>query len=139
MTWFSDDMTTDPSGPLILVATNRLKPGKLDAERTRVAGLAAFLEEQEPRLLAFNEYVNADATEVTVVQVHPDAASLQTHLGVVAESAAAAYSEILDATVAVQIYGPADPAMLDTLRGQTGPGMTLTVATDHLGGFVRTA
>jgi hypothetical protein len=48
----------------------------LDAERRRVPGLVQFVERNEPQLIAFNEYVNDDGTEVTVVQVHPDAISI---------------------------------------------------------------
>jgi hypothetical protein len=39
------------SGPFIFIATNRLKEGKLDAERERVPRLADFIQENEPRLL----------------------------------------------------------------------------------------
>ena len=59
------------TAPLIFIATNRLKPVAIGAQRARVPGLAQFLERQEPRLIAFNEYANADGTEVTVVQMHP--------------------------------------------------------------------
>src|SRR4051794_14186438 len=61
------------TGPFIFIATNRLKPGAYEAERDRVPGLVEFIKGGEPRLLAFNEYVNVERTEVTVVQVHPDA------------------------------------------------------------------
>jgi NAD(P)-dependent dehydrogenase (short-subunit alcohol dehydrogenase family) len=128
---------TPTSAPLIFVATNRLKPGQLDAERRRVPGLVEFVEQNEPQLIAFNEYVNDNGTEVTVVQVHPDAASMQTHLGIIGERAAQAYDETLDATLAIQIFGPVDPQMLTTMRTQTGEGVSLTVATEHLGGFTR--
>jgi hypothetical protein len=66
------------SGPFIFIATNRLKPGAYEAERRRVPGLVDFIEAGEPRLLAFNEYTNAERTEVTVVQVHPDATASST-------------------------------------------------------------
>jgi hypothetical protein len=36
------------AGPFILIATNRLKPGKLDEETKRVPGLADFVEANEP-------------------------------------------------------------------------------------------
>ena len=39
-------------GPLIFIATNRLKPGRLDSERARVPGLVEFVEANEPRLIA---------------------------------------------------------------------------------------
>ena len=67
-------------GPLIFIATNRLKPGRLDSERARVPGLVEFVEANEPRLIAFNEYVNEAGDEVSVVQVHPDAASMEAHI-----------------------------------------------------------
>jgi hypothetical protein len=51
------------SGPFIFIATNRLKEGK----RERVPGLVDFIQENEPRLLAFNEYANDEGTEVGVV------------------------------------------------------------------------
>jgi hypothetical protein len=60
--------------PFIFIATNRLREGKLAAERERAADLGSFIEEHEPQLLAFNEYVSDDGTEVGVVQIHPDAA-----------------------------------------------------------------
>ena len=63
-------------GPFIFIATNRLKPGKLDDERARVPGLVDFIEANEPRLIALNEYVNEEGTEVAVVQVHRDADSM---------------------------------------------------------------
>ena len=65
------------SGPFIFIATNRLKEGKLEDERERVPGLVEFIEENEPRLLAFNEYANDEGTEVSVVQVHRDAESME--------------------------------------------------------------
>ena len=65
------------SGPFIFIATNRLKEGKLEEERERVPGLCNFIEANEPRLIAFNEYASEDGTEVGVVQVHPDAASME--------------------------------------------------------------
>jgi hypothetical protein len=59
---------------------------------------------------------------VTVVQVHPNAASMQRHVGIIAERAAEAYDETLDATLAVQIFGPVDPHMLDTMHEQPAKG-----------------
>jgi hypothetical protein len=125
------------SGPFIFVATNSLKPGAYEAERRRVPGLSDFIEAGEPRLLAFNEYVNADRTEVTVVQVHPDAASMEFHMGLVGERAAQAYAETLDATTQIQVFGTPSEAVVDTLRVQAGAGVPLAVHAEHLGGFTR--
>jgi hypothetical protein len=125
------------SGPFIFIATNRLKPGKLGEERVRVPGLVEFVEANEPRLLAFNEYADEEGTEVAVVQVHADADSMAFHMEVVAERAAAAYAETVDATTGIQVFGAPSDAVLEMLRRQAGAGVPLRVKPLHLGGFVR--
>jgi hypothetical protein len=125
--------------PFIFIATNRLKPGRLDGERARVPGLVEFIEANEPRLIAFNEYVNDAGDEVTVVQVHPDASSMESHMQVVRERALEAYAETLDATVRVQVFGRPTDAILETLQQQAGAGVEITINREHLGGFTRSA
>ena len=127
------------SSPFIFIATNTLKPGKLDDERKRVPGLVEFIEANEPRLIAFNEYVNEAGDEVTVVQVHPDAASMEAHMEIVRDRAMQAYAETLDATVRVQVFGQPTAAILEALRQQAGAGVEISVNGEHLGGFTRSA
>ena len=62
---------------------------------------------------------------------------MQKYLEIIGERAAQPYDETLDATIAIQIFGPVDPRMLTTMRTQTGEGVSLTVAIEHLGGFTR--
>ena len=125
--------------PFIFIATNRLKPGRLDLERDRVPGLVEFIEANEPRVIAFNEYVNEAEDEVTVVQVHPDAESMEAHLAIVGERAQEAYAQTLDATVRIQVFGRPTQAILDTLRQQASSGVEISVNGEHLGGFIRSA
>jgi hypothetical protein len=54
--------------------------------------LVEFIEANELRVIAFNEYVNDAGDEVSVVQVHPDAASMEAHMEIVRERARAAYA-----------------------------------------------
>ncbi len=125
------------AGPFIFIATNRLKPGKLDDERARVPGLVDFIQANEPRLIAFNEYANEEGTEVAVVQVHPDAESMAFHMQVVADRAASAYAETVDATTGIQVFGTPSNAVVEVLRRQAGAGVPLSVKPHHLGGFSR--
>jgi len=125
------------AGPFIFIATNRLKPGRLDSEKKRVPDLVDFVRSNEPRVIAFNEYVSEDGTEVAVVQVHPDADSMAFHMQVVAERAASAYAETVDSTTSIQVFGTPSEAVVETLRHQAGVGVPLTVKPYHLGGFVR--
>jgi hypothetical protein len=127
------------SGPFIFIATNRLKAGKLEEERERVPGLVEFIQENEPRLLAFHEYANEEGTEVGVVQVHRDAESMEFHMNTVAERAARAYAETLEATTSIQVYGTPSEAVLQMLSHQAGAGVPLVLKRHHLGGFTRGA
>ena len=114
-----------------------LKTGKLEAERRRVPGLVDFIEANEPRLIAFNEYANDEGSEVGVVQVHPDADSFEFHMGIVRERAASAYKETLDVTTSIQVFGEPTETILDMLRQAAGGGVQFTVKQLHLGGFTR--
>ncbi len=125
------------TGPFIFVATNRLKPGKLESEKQRVPGLVDFVEENEPRLIAFNEYADEQGTEVAVVQVHPDADSMIFHMQLIAERAAAAYADTLEATTSIQVFGAPGAAVAELLRSQAGAGVPLSVKPHFLGGFTR--
>jgi hypothetical protein len=125
------------AGPFILIATNRLKPGKLDAERARVPGLMEFIETAEPRVLAFNEYANEEGTEVAVVQVHPDTDSFEFHMEAVRERASKAYEETLDATTGIEVFGDPTPRIMAMLRQAAGAGVQYRIKVHHLGGFTR--
>jgi hypothetical protein len=125
------------SGPIIFIATNRLREGKLEDERRRVPDLCDFIADNEPRLIAFNEYANDEGAEVGVVQVHPDAESIELHMKVVADRAARAYAETLEATTSIQVCGTPSDAVLEMLGRQAGAGVPLMVKRNHLGGFTR--
>jgi uncharacterized protein (DUF2126 family) len=127
------------SSPFIFIATNRLKPGRLERERNRVPGLVEFIEASEPRMIAFNEFVNEAGDEATVVQFHPDAASMEAHMEIVRERAQEAYAETLDATVRIQVFGRPTDAILEALQQQAGSGVEISVNGEHLGGFTRSA
>lgn len=125
------------TGPFIFIATNRLKPGKLDSEKQRLPGLVEFIHANEPRLIAFNEYANEEGTEVAVVQVHPDADSMVFHMNLIAERAASAYADTIDATTNIEVFGTPGGAVTDMLRRQAGAGVPMSIKPHHLGGFTR--
>jgi hypothetical protein len=127
------------AGPFIFIATNKLKPGKLDRERERALELSAFIDANEPRLLGFNEYADERGETVGVVQIHPDVESMRSHIELVRERATRAYEETLDATTSIQVFGPPDEALLQMLREQAGAGVQITVKAHHLAGFTRSA
>jgi hypothetical protein len=120
----------------IFVATNRVRQGRLADERRRVPGWVEFIDRHEPRLIAFHEFLSADGTEVEYVQIHPDAASFEHHLEVVA-SAGESYRSTLEATTAIRIYGSVTEQILAALRKSAGADVPIKVMPTHLGGFTR--
>jgi hypothetical protein len=125
------------TGPFIFIATNRLKQGKLNSEQKRLPDLIDFIRANEPRLIAFNEYANEEGTEAAVVQVHPDADSMVFHMELIAERAASAYADTIDATTNIQVFGTPGGTVTDMLRRQAGAGVPLRIKPHHLGGFTR--
>ncbi len=120
----------------IFIATNRVRPGRVDDERARVPGWVDLIERAEPRLIAFHEFLSEDGTEVEYVQLHPDAASFEHHLDVLAH-VGDSYRATLAATTAVRIYGSITESIVTALRASFGPAVPITFRPTHLGGFTR--
>lgn len=102
--------------PVILVGTYRMPTDEaLFQELSN--DMTQFVETSEPRVIAFATYVNAERTELTTVQVHPDAASLLFHF----EAAAARIARGSQAVdlMAVSLYGSVDQAVADALRRES--------------------
>ena len=78
------------SGPLINVFTYTIKPGKQEEARKRIAELVDFVETNEPRMIAFHAYLDQDGKSLSIVQVHPDSASMEFHMQVNAKHFATA-------------------------------------------------
>jgi hypothetical protein len=90
---------------------------------------------QTNHLIAFNEYVNEDGTEVAAVQVHPDADSIAFHIELIAERAASAYADTIDATTSIQAFCTPSKAVVEMLTPGRRAGVPLCVKPHHLGGF----
>ena len=73
------------SGPFIFIGTHRIADGQLEAFKNDARALVQLVRDREPQLVSFNFFFNEDETEVSVVQVHPDADSMLTHMQVAQE------------------------------------------------------
>lgn len=122
----------------IFVARNRIRPGQQEDERLRAPRWAEFIEQHEPRLIAFHEFLTEDGAEVEYVQVHPDAQSFEHHLRVIA-GAAGSYQSTLQGTTSIRIYGDPTPEIMANLRRSAGSGVPIVVLPTHLAGFTRSA
>jgi hypothetical protein len=71
------------SQSLIYVDRSKVSDGALSELETAIRELAQFVAENEPRLISYSAYFSEDGSEMTVVHVHRDAASLDYHLDVI--------------------------------------------------------
>jgi hypothetical protein len=70
------------SDAIVYVDTSDVGEGALEELKAGMKELVDFVAANVPRVLAYNVYFSADGTTMTVVHVHPDAASLEHHLEV---------------------------------------------------------
>jgi quinol monooxygenase YgiN len=125
------------SEPFIFIGTHTLREGKLEGFKKACRELVEVVEANEPRLIAFNIYVNEDGTEATVVQVHPDPDSMLFHMQVAREHIGEAYQSVLEETQRIDVYGKPSDTVLEMIRQLAGSEVPLSLKTHHLGGFTR--
>jgi len=122
------------SGPFIVISRSRIKPGKAAAYAAWCADMWVDVEEQEPRLLAFNQWETDDGATSVVVQVHPDAESFEYHLKLFGERVQQT-SEYTDLE-AVELYGPLSQ-FVEQFASHGIMGVVVTLHPRHTVGFTR--
>ncbi len=97
------------SAPLVYVDTSRVRQGALEELKGAIDELVAFIEANEPQLLAYNVYLSDDGAEITVTHIHSDPASLDFHMDV-AGPAFSRFADLIDMQ-SITVYGePSDNA-----------------------------
>ena len=99
------------SQPLVYVDTSDVRNGALDELKRGIEELARFVEANEPQLIAYNVYLSDDGSQMTVVHIHADSASLEYHMDV----AGPAFRRLADLITlsSICIYGePSEKALM---------------------------
>jgi hypothetical protein len=128
------------AGPFVFISQSRVKEGKLDDFKRGLREMAEFVEANEPRVIAFEAFLSDDETEVTGLQVHPDADSMAFHMQVAFEKIME-FDQYLE-TQSVEVYGVPNEAVLGMMKqigDQFGDesAMSMRVRTNPVGGFTR--
>ena len=124
------------SQPFVYVGTWTIKPGKLEEARKWLAEHADFIETNEPRMIAFHVYFDDEGGKASVVQVHPDSASMEFHMKVISEHLSGAF-DYIDTILSEQYYGPMSESLSETLSKWETPGVTVTKMPVYESGFTR--
>ena len=99
---------------LVYVDTSEVHAGALGELRGAVEGLVEFLDANVPRLLAYNVYFSDDGSQMTVVHLHPDSASLEQHLEL-GGPAFRRFAELLTLS-SIRVYGEPSEKVLRQLQ-----------------------
>jgi hypothetical protein len=123
----------DMSGAIVYVDISEVREGALDELKAGLEELAEFIEAKEPRLIAYNIYFSDDGTKMTVVNVHPDSASLEYHMEV-AGPLFRRFVELVTLT-SIHIYGqPSEKALQQAQdKARLLGGGTVEVEAMHAG------
>jgi quinol monooxygenase YgiN len=102
------------SNPLVYVDTSEVRDGAHAMLREAIKELVEFIDANEAQLLAYNVYLSDDGSEMTVVHVHADAASLEYHM----EVAGAAFRPFADLVTlsSIHVYGRPSEKTLSMLH-----------------------
>lgn len=132
------------SGPFIFISTWKIKEGKLEDYKQFARDLLEHLVVKEPQLIAFNMFLNEDRSEMTSIQIHPNAASMEFHLQVLKQVIGEDMVEWLGRTDFIEpkhmeIYGTPSIAILESNQPYVDAGTPISVKPEHLGGFTRSS
>lgn len=122
--------------PLILIDSSEILPGKLEEVKAGLRELVEFVDANEPRPMAYSMYLNKEGTRMTVVQIHPDSASVELHMKVAAPIFAR-FTDLIKLSM-MDVYGTPSPGLLGQLEQKVRLLGGATIATHDLqAGFTR--
>jgi quinol monooxygenase YgiN len=99
---------------IVSIDSSDIREGKLAELKTAIHALVEFVESNEPRPIAYNVYINDQETHMTVMQVHPDSASMEFHMQV-AGPAFRKFVELIRLST-MDIYGTPSDNLMEMLR-----------------------
>ena len=120
------------AGPFIFIAVSRIKQGKLEDFKQFYRELAEFVEANEPRMIHFGAYITEDGAEVTNIQIHPDAESMEFHMQVAGERIHQGYV-FFDGTESIEVCGTPSDAVIQMMKQIAGEGVPVSARTDYTG------
>jgi hypothetical protein len=124
------------SEPIVSIDSSEIHEGRLEELKEALKGLVEFVETNEPRPMVYSVYLNEDGTRMTVVQVHPNASSMEFHMDV-AGSAFPKFTELVTLS-RIDIYGQPTAKLLRQMRQKALTlGNAALVVHERLAGFTR--
>jgi hypothetical protein len=122
--------------PIIYIDVSKILDGKVDELRTALVELVEFVNVNESLPFAYNFYFNQDNTRMTLIQIHPNAGSLELHLQI-AGTLFQKFSKLIKME-SIELYGTVSDKILDQLNKKAAMLGGARVQTHQLQeGFIR--
>ena len=124
------------SEPILYIDTSDIRAGKLETVKRLMADLVAFVEANEPQLIAYDFFIDETGATMTCVAIHPDSASMEFHMNIGWEKFTAFADHIHQRSI--DVYGQASDNVIARLQHKIemlGRG-TVTIHRLHAG-FIR--
>jgi quinol monooxygenase YgiN len=102
------------SDAIVVVDTSEIREGKLEELKSMLNELVEFVDANEATPLAYSIYLDELGARMTVVQIHPDSASMERHMDV-AGPVFRKFTELVRLS-RVDFYGTPSEAVLQQMR-----------------------
>ncbi|MFP4634817.1 MAG: hypothetical protein ACLFRD_03055 [Nitriliruptoraceae bacterium] len=125
--------------PIVYLDRSRIRPGRFEEVKRAIDEVVAFIDEREPQLLYYGFHLDEAEQRMTVVAVHPDAASVELHLDVGRE-AFRGFADLIEME-AMEVYGEPSERMLEQMhdKAQALGAATRIITDPAYAGFSRLA
>jgi hypothetical protein len=101
---------------LVYVDTSEVREGKREQLEEAIDELAESIEANVPRVLAYNVFLSDDGSEMTVVHVHAEPGSLDSHL----ETGGPVFRKFADLLTlrSIRVYGEPSERAVELMHGK---------------------
>jgi hypothetical protein len=104
------------SQPLVYIATSDVREGALEELKSAIGDLTDFVESHEPQIVSYAAYFSQDGSQMTVIHVHADSASLDFHMDV-AGPRFARFADLVTLS-SIRIFGELSPKAVKQLENK---------------------
>lgn len=123
---------------IVYMDTSTVRSGKLGEVKERAVRLARFVEANMPRIASYGFCFDDDRKLMTVVAVHPDSASLETHLDTGGDEFRK-FATLVDLN-RIDVFGSVTDSVLDRLKEKARMlGGDVVAVHEYHAGFARAA
>jgi hypothetical protein len=127
---------------LIYISTWRIKEGRFEDFKQFTRKMVEIYRKNEPQLIAFNIFLNEEETEMTSIQIHPNADSMDFHMKEVNRALGEEMNDWVERADFIEpkhleIYGNPSVGLLKADQPFVDSGIARSIKPLRLAGFTR--